>query len=66
MSALKTGTCCGYTAEQILTGITRALNDGNMDVVESLMRMLAVADPHLAQETFDTMKLGVLMSGLAL
>lgn len=51
------------TAEQLTDAIARALHDGNVDAVEGLLRMLAVVDPHRAQDVYDTIQAGLAIAG---
>jgi hypothetical protein len=59
-----TGTVHGYTADQLVDAITAALHDRELTAVPGLLRMLAVADPRLAQQALDTIHLGLTLGRL--
>lgn len=48
-----------YTSGQLYDAIISALQDGEVRAVPGLIRMLAVVDPHAAQEVLDTLELGL-------
>lgn len=47
------------TAEQIEQGIANAIGDREFGVVPSLIKLLAVKDPHRAQAVLDTLEIGL-------
>lgn len=46
-----------FTPEQILEGINRALRDRELYVIPGLIRLLAIQDPHKAQEVLDAIEI---------
>lgn len=48
-----------YTADQIAAAIETALRDREVQVVPSLLKMLAVRDPQRAQAMLDTITMGI-------
>ena len=51
-----------FTSAQILDGINHAIKARDFEVIPSLLRLLAVQDPHAAQAVLDTVSLGEALS----
>ncbi len=51
-----------YTSDQLVGGIHNAIKAGAMDAVEAFLKILAVQDPHRAQDVMDTLKIGLLLA----
>jgi len=51
-----------YTADQIIEGITKALQGHDVEAVPGLIRLLAIKDPHRAQKVMDTIELGIFIA----
>jgi hypothetical protein len=52
-----------YTADQITEAIALAVRAHDMPAVVSLLKRLAVTDPVQAQAVYDTLKLGLEVTG---
>lgn len=48
-----------YTDEQILEAINQAIRDRELDVIPSLLKVLALQAPEKAQAAMDLMKAGL-------
>jgi hypothetical protein len=44
-----------FTAEQVMTGLSRAIGERDWLAVEGLMKILAVKDPEKAQAVYDAL-----------
>jgi hypothetical protein len=51
-----------FTPDQIVEGIEQAIHDGEVAVVPSLIKLLAVQDPRRAQQVLDTIEAGIAIS----
>ncbi len=47
------------TADQLVTVVQTELKDRNMEGVEAALRLLAVKDPHRAEEVLTVIQLGI-------
>jgi len=53
----------GYISAQLTDGIRRALQDGDMESVVGLLKMLALTAPVQAQAVWDTIEAGLMIAG---
>lgn len=51
-----------FTDAQIVEGITAALSEGRIDVIEGLLRVLLVQNQDEAIRVYDTLRLGVMLA----
>lgn len=52
-----------FTPDQIVDGITQAIHDRELEVVPSLIKLLATQDPQRAQDVLDTIDLATVIAG---
>ena len=52
-----------WTADQLTEAIRCALRARDMEAVAYFLRLLAVVDPHRAQDVYDTLQLGLTIAG---
>jgi hypothetical protein len=51
-----------FTPDQIVQGINCAITDREFAVIPSLIKLLAVQDPHLAQGVLDNIEMGQIVA----
>ncbi len=51
-----------WTADQLTESIAKALKARQVDAVPPLLRLLAVVDPHRAQDVLDTISAGMMIA----
>jgi hypothetical protein len=52
-----------WTADQLTEGIHNALAAHDIEAVGDLLTALSFVDAHRAQEVYDTLKLGLMLTG---